>query len=284
MFGNEINEWLGFASSKGADGTRPTTTDGTSITPGASNTMGSYTAIDGILSSTFDVLEFDLVVHSVNVTTENRMVSLDVAIDPAGGTSFSGNEIIRDLLVASPAGIVFGLESRWTFPLRIPAGASVGVRAASLNATTTAIRVFVNGRYQPTRHELVRVGSFCQTFGVGTPGTVAGVSFTPGTTADGAWVEVGTLDKHLFYFDFGVVVDDTTMTAGQLDIDVAIGDATNKRLIIPNGRIITTASEQLLKTVNGRYARGVPGDKIYARGQFSGALDAAYSIAAYGVG
>ncbi len=277
MFQTGINEWLGTASSRGVDGTRPTTTDGTSVTPGASNTWGAYASL-GVLSATFDVLELELVVHSVSVAAAARMVALDVAVD--------GVNIINDLHPGAP-GVISGggFENRFVFPVRIPAGGSLSVRAASLDATVTAIRVIAIGRFQPTRPDLVWYGSFVQTFGVGASGVVAGTAIVPGTVAEGAWVEIGTLTRPLSYFDFGYTINDTTMGGNQIDVDIALGDATNKRIIIANAMIGTNASEQLFRRgAPGRYARGAIGDKIYARAQLSGAADDNNSIAVYGVG
>lgn len=279
----QINEFLGFVSSLGPVDTRPVSNEGTAITPGASNSMGSYASL-GILSTTHDVYEPEIVVHTVSIAGENRMVSIDIAIDPAGGTSFSN--IIADLLCGSPAGLQGGSDGSTTFmfPISIPAGATVGIRGASLNATTTAFRGSVRGKTHPTRCDLIRTGSFVQTFGIPTPTDVVGTSITPGTTSDGAWVELGVLDKPLFYFEVGYVVDDTTMTTGLLNVDIALGDATNKRIIISNLQYSTSANEILSKKLGGRYAKGAIGDKIYARSQFTGTPDANNSVAVYGVG
>jgi len=281
MFRPLVNEFLLTLSSAGADGTRPVSNKGTAVTPGATNTYGSYASL-GVVNPNDDAYWIWIYAHTVNVVAENRMVMITVGVDPAGGSSFT--DTINDLLIGAPlalqsttGGPIYG------FPLRIKAGSAIGVKAACLSATTTAIRVYCELMCQPSRPELVRCGSFVQTFGV-TPPTVGGVAVTPGGASEGAYAEIGTLDKPLWFFDFGYSIDDTTMTTASLEVDVALGDASNKRVIIPNAQIITTANEVLNRAAAGRFALGAPGDKIYARSQHSGTADTNNSVAVYGVG
>lgn len=275
----DFNEFLARPSSLGADGTRPTSTQGTSVTPGGTNTYGSYASL-GVISSADDAYEIELTTHTVNVTAENRMVMITLGADPAGGTSFT--DIWSDVFVAGSSEVA-NTHFRFRLPYFLKAGTTLGVKAASLNATTTAIRVHAKLFCKPTRPDLIMHGKHVQTFGVTSP-TVAGVAVTPGTVSEGAYAEIGTLDKPLFFFDFGMVVDDTTMGAAMLHVDIALGDATNKRVIISNAPIWTTAGEGLMKHIGGSYARGAVGDKIYARAQSHTAIDSNYSIAVYGVG
>lgn len=281
-----VNEWLSTLSSIGADGTRPLLTQGTFVNPGASSTYGAYVSL-GVISPTIESHWIEMFICDASVSASNRMVMLTWAIDPAGGTSFVGNEILVDHLIGSPGQRTVGGNGSpgyWTFPLRIPAGATIGVKAASLDATTTAFSTWVNLIGAPTRPELHKPGAFIQTFGVPSSPTVAGTVITPGTTAEGAWAEIGTLDKRLFYFDFGISVNDTTITGSYYYVDIGIGDASNKRIIIPNALVITSSSEAVTHNNRGVFAHGAIGDKIYARAQYGGVLDTNVSVAVYGVG
>jgi hypothetical protein len=275
-----VNEWGLMLDSRGPDGTRPTNADGTSVTPGASNTYGSYAALG--LTLTDDVYWIEVLISVVNVTATNRMVMVDIGADPAGGSAYAS--IIPDLLAGSPlSNINAGGMTIYRFPLRIKAGTTLAAKAASLNADTTAIKVYVRLKCQPTHPELVRVGSFVQVFGVSSP-TVGGVALTPGAASDGAYVEVGTADKRLFFLEFGYSINDSTMTAAALDVDIAVGDASNKRVVIHNAQLVTGASELLVKPPCGEFAEVAIGDKLYARSQSSAAADSLNSVAIYGVG
>lgn len=280
MFRPLVNEFLLTLSSAGADGTRPVSTKGTAVTPGATNTYGSYASM-GVINPSDDAYWINIAAHTVNVPAENRMAMITVGIDLAGGSSFT--DFISDLLIGSPVGLQSSGLSSYGFPLRIPAGASLGIKGASLSATVTAFRVYVDLLCRPSRPELVRCGSFVQTFGV-TPPTVGGVAVTPGAASEGAWSEIGTLDKPLWFFEFGYSIDDTTMVVASIEVDIGIGDASNKRIVIPNGQVITSANEALSKLAAGRYGFAAPGDKVFARSQSSGAADTNNSAAVYGVG
>jgi hypothetical protein len=283
MMRPRVSEFLAFESTLGADGTRPSLTGGTAVTPGASSSYGSYTQL-GTLVTAQDAYEVEIVVTTVAVSAANRMIMLMVAADPAGGTSFAGNEIIQDLLVGAPSTPNGnGAPASFVFPLKVKSGASFGVKAASLDATTTAINVWINVKEQPSRLDLTPHGQFVRTFGVSSP-TVAGVAITPGGASEGAWTEIGTLAEPLWYFIFGYSINDTTMTAAILNVDLALGDASNKRVIMRDALVLTTAAETLYVLQRGAFARGQIGDKIYARVQGSTTADTTNSIAVYGVG
>ena len=275
------NEYHTQWSSLGVDGTRPVATQGTSVTPGGTNTYGAYASL-GVPSATDDMYEIELNTQTVNVAAENRMVMVMVGVDPAGGTAFV--DTWKDIFVGGATN-AFTTNQHQTIrlPFMVRAGSSLGVKAASLNATVTAIKAWINTVGKPRSRELIRVGKFVRTFGVTSP-TVAGVAITPGTTLEGAYAEIGTLADPLWYFDFGMVVDDTTITAAVLVVDIALGDATNKRVIISNALVWTTAGESVFKGSTGAWANGASSDKIYARAQSNTTLDTGYSIAVYGVG
>lgn len=276
------NEWQTLVSTRGPAGTRPTNTEGTAVTPGTGGAWGAYADL-GVLHATEDMQLIEIVVHSTVAPGTNRQLSIEIATDEAGGTAYTN--IVSDLLVGTPGqvGGGTGLEGRWAFPIIVPAGATIGVRATSLDATVTAFRVYVNGFGNPSRPELVAYGTSATTFGVPVSGTVIGTAVVPGALVDGAWVEVGTLPEDMIYFEFGYLIDDPTMTSGQIDVDVALGDVGTERIIIRKAQLITVATETNTKRTWGVFARGAAGEKIFVRSQSSVAADTNNSAAVYGV-
>jgi len=136
----------------------------------------------------------------------------------------------------------------------------------------------------PANPALIRKGSFVEAVGVsGTTGTV----FVPGTASEGAWTLLGTTTLRTWWWQVGVQVSsaDTSWLANAIHIDVAVGDATNKDIIIQDTNITTSTAEQ---SVNPPLTAGVEwdvaaGSSIYVRGQASGNLDS-YTAVAHGMG
>jgi hypothetical protein len=175
--------------------------DSTSIntTPGSSFTTGN-TDVDGTAVSCVSALAHDG--HLVSLTVDNVAVSGqqvnavgDLLIDPAGGTSWS--VLISDLCcgythatnnILSP---VF-----YTFPLWVPAGASLGWRAkTNYTSDVTTGTVFIGVHGEPSRPEMWWCGSGVETLGVSdSKGTV----ITPGaSSAWGSWTSVGSTTSRL---------------------------------------------------------------------------------------
>lgn len=268
-----------------ADGTRPAAARGTSVTPG-NNTYGSYASLIAGASVTDDIFEIWININSVQVTNTAKDCLVTIGVDPAGGTSFSDK--ISHLLgsCAGPFNAsVSGAGGVWyRFPLFIKAGSSIGAKASVNNATvgTASIHVILFG--QPSHPELLRYGTVVRTFGENTAAS-RGTLVTPGTTSDGSYVQLGSaLAEPLWYWEWGFGTNDNDMQAAVLDVDVAIGDASNKRRIIPNGWVSTTTAEGIVKPAQGRFAKGAVGDLVYGRAQSSQSADVEPSLIAYGLG
>lgn len=281
------NVWGTFVTTRGADGTRPVSTDGTAVTPGTGGSMGSYANL-GVLSASVAIKEIEIVVHTVSVASSNRSVSIDVAVDTTGAGSYdSSKNVITDLQCGAPGLLIAaagsGQESRFTFQYQIPAGASIGVRGSSLDATTTAFRVYVNGFGTPSQSTLVRSGTGIQTLGVATPGTVAGTAITPGTTSDGTWVDVGTLAQDVFALEFGYLINATSLTAGMIVVDVGLGNASAPdRTVISNATVYTNGNETVFKRSSTRgQCAGLSGEHVWVRAQHSGTPESGNSVAVY---
>jgi hypothetical protein len=274
------NEW-GLVVPSITDGTQPALAMDTTVTPGT-NAMGSYAElIDGALV-THDIWEIEITINSRAATGRDHSVT--IGVDPAAGTSYT--DTITELIAGPSSPILVDWLSGcvvYRFPLRIKAGSSIAAKAsASTGTTNIGVSCVLYG--QPSRPELCRVGSFVTTLG-NTLASSNGTAITPGTASEGSWTAIGsTLARDHFYVEFGYGINDTTMTAGRIDVDVSAGDGSNKRVIIRGAPILTATSNNMVKRPAGRYANLKTGDQMYARAQASATPDSTNSVAVYLVG
>lgn len=278
MLKGSPNEW-GLIIESVADGTRPAAAWGTSITPG-NNAYGSYVQL---LTATIDETYLCRVtINSFTVSAAARDALVTIGVDPAGGSSYT--DLIPDLL-ASCAQIYSAGHVSYEFPIRIPAGATVAAKASVNNATVGTGRVAVTLFGRPSRPELVKAGSFVQAFG-STPASSAGTSVTPGAAAEGAWTQLGSaLTVPLWHWEYGIGVNNATMTNTIHHTDIGIGDASNKKVVIPNGVSIEAAAESLIKPRAPHYGLGAVGDIVYVRMQSGpNVAVSGMSVIAYGIG
>jgi hypothetical protein len=266
-----------------ADGTRPVTAMGTAVTPGNLG-YGSFVSLISGANLTVDCCDLTIAVCNVSVSTQARDCVVALGVDPAGGTSFTS---VADLVCGPASGYFFSSTGMggtiFRFPYWIRAGASIGVAASVNSATLTALNAFCRVRGAPSRPEQIYVGTYIDQFGVSLA-TAAGTTITPGTTSEGAYVSLGTLTRPIYAWEFGMGVNDSTMTINNLDVDIAIGDGTNRKIAIPNALVGTSALESISKLPALEYCTGAVGDQVWARAQSATALDSNYSIAVYGVG
>lgn len=266
-----------------ADGTRPAAAWGTSVTP-ANNAYGAYAQLLSGAAVTDECQEIEIEIGTVGISAAARDCIVTIGFDRAGGTSYT--DTIVDLVCgpAAPHNTNGQGPVIFKFPLRVPAGCSIGAKASVNSVTVTAIRVACTLRGRPTHPELIWVGQKVTTFG-STPASSAGTAITPGTAAEGAWTQLGVaLTEPIYYWEFGYGVQSATMTANVIHVDVGLGDATNKRAVILNGYVTTNNGESISKPVAGKHAVGAIGDLVYARAQVGpSAADTANSVAVYGV-
>lgn len=262
-------------------GTRPAAGWGTVVTPGTGGTKGSWAQVfTGTQMSTegFGILIF-INNNSTSATTRNALI--DIGIDPAGGTTYS--VVIPDLIGghAAPAN-VGGIY--YYFPLYVPAGSTVAVRAVGTVATTFNVALTIYGK--PRRPDSVLAGTKVTAFGA-TLASATGTTVTAGTTAEGAWTQLGSATAHpIWWWQCGMTCVDTTMTANAHTMDISTGDATNKDVVLQDALAIFTAAEQstMLPAVIQAYDRTPIGQLVYGRIQCSGTADSALSMMAYGLG
>lgn len=281
MLRGSPNEW-GLVIESVADGTRPAAAWGTSVTPG-NNTYGSYVQVLTATSDETYLCRITLTSWSVSAAARDALVT--IGIDPAGGTSYA--DLITDLVAACAPTYIQVVPGPviYEFPIIVPAGATVAAKASVNNATVGTGRVSIALFGRPSRPELVKAGSFVQTFG-STPGSSSGTAITPGGAAEGAWTQIGSaLTVPLWFWEFGYGVNNATMANNAHHVDIGLGDASNKKLVIPNGLVYETTSETLAKAAQGRVGLGAIGDIVYARVQTgTAAATANTSLIVYGVG
>jgi len=258
--------------------TRPAAANGTAVTPGT-GVYGSWASV--ITAVAQDVYGLLININSNAGSAASRNTLTKIGVDMAGGTSYV--DLIPDLLSGGAAPYNVNGGGLWYyFPLFLPAGSRIA--AAGFGTVTTVYRVGIVPMMLPANPALIRKGSFVEAVGVsGTTGTV----FVPGTASEGAWTLLGTTTLRTWWWQVGVQVSsaDTSWLANAIHIDVAVGDATNKDIIIQDTNITTSTAEQ---SVNPPLTAGVEwdtpaGSNIYVRGQASGNLDS-YAAVAYGMG
>lgn len=266
-------------------GTNPGSTAGTSVTPGASNSEGSWTQIASAANIAQDCYWLYLQVHSGATSAAAKNHLLDIGIDPAGGTSYTA--FVSNLQVgASPALTAAGARE-FIFPIFIKAGSSVAVRIQGSNATAGTVRVMARFYGQPSRPEHVPVGTIAQTFGTITNSN--GQSFTPGNAADGSWVDLGATSTPLWWFQVGYGIDNATITAEYTYLEVAWGDGTNKHSmfkVMHGGTTGETAglAAQTQMLACAAYNPVPAGVNIYIRGRCNNAPDTGYHATVIGIG
>ncbi len=263
-----------------ADGTQPVTTMGTSIVPGI-NTYSVYVTVMAAAAVTSEAFGFWINVNSIASSGNARDALMTIGVDPSGGTTFI--DWVKDLEVAcagSYIGAVFGTGIWLWVPLRIPTGSTIAAKVSVNGASAGASRVRVVLATTPKNPETLKIGSYAVTYG-STPASSAGTAITPGTTSEGAWTQVGTVaagDRPWFWHVL-IGVNNATMVQALMHVDLSIGDATNKRVVIANQNVWTTTSETLTAVYAGAAAQAQPGDGIFVRAQSSVAITNVSAVA-----
>lgn len=268
-------------------GSTPSASPGTSVTPGASNAEGSYTQILSALVQ--EVSGFYLKVSDGATSASAKPHLLDIGIDPAGGSSY--NALISNIVCGASAPITAtGSGHKFFFPIRIPNGSTVAARIQGANATAGTVRVSIQtySYGQGTRAPwALPVGQYSET--IGTITNSDGVSFTPGTGTAGTWVSLGTTSRDLWWWQLGYQINNGTITAEYTRIDLAVGDSSNKRVILwrthggTTGETVGDSDDIQLLSFAG-YAPVPAGSEMWIRGACLNAPDSGYNGVAIGIG
>lgn len=194
-------------------GTPPAATVGTNFTAGASNTDGTSVSVISALSH--DLHYLIVGIGGVNVSTGDGQGLLDILIDRAGGTSWSS--FIDDLVCGftpTPAAGTAGIQQWYHFPLFVPAGASLGVRARTAHtANITSGRVVIYGYGEPSRPDMWWCGTGVESLGINEASS-KGTNVTPGNSGTySSWTTIGTSSYRYGAVQFGVNGSDATASA-----------------------------------------------------------------------
>lgn len=255
---------------------RPNTAQGTSVTPGVGSKGSWVQAVAALAQDTFRLL---ICINSNTASAASRNSVVDIGI---GG---SGSEIvlIPDLIAGNATNYAAGGQGIWYyFPVAIPAGTRVAVRAQGTVAT--AFRVFIQAFQKPLNPSMIKRASFVEAIGMTVPN---GVSLTMGTTSEGAWTLLGTTTKRCWFWQIGAQVTsgDTAHNTAAIHLDLAEGDGTNFNIILQDAVMYVSSTEATSIspiTIGCEYPLPA-GASIYARAQSSGSTDPLY-VAAYGAG
>jgi hypothetical protein len=260
-------------------------TAGATITP-AQNAFGSYATILAGASVTDDVYAMEIQVCGIGVAASGKDSLLTIGIDPAGGTSFT--DLIPNLVVSGASfnmdGNDVGAVGYW-FPIFIKAGASIGGKGSVNNATVGTQRVSIKLHSWPKYPHLIRVGGFVTSIGI-VAASSRGTTVVPGSTgAEGTWTSLGTPTLAHWFWQLGMGVNDSTMSAEVLYADLAYGDSGTKIPIIQNLRYTVDASEMVANMISPLCEREVPANvEIFGRLSCNQAPNSNYSMSAYGLG
>jgi hypothetical protein len=263
---------------------RPSVTWGTQLTP----TQNAYPAYVEILSDTaYDCFGIEIFLHSAAYTGEARDIIVTIGIDHAGGTTYTDCEINH--LIATNCGTPLYGGVRYFFPLFIPAGSAIAAKASVSHATARNIYVGVKLYGRPTHPELVRAGSYVDTFGAVTAAS-DGTTITSGTTNDGSWTEVtaGDTTRPYWFWQVGWGANDLSLTAVMYSMDVAFGTAGAEEVVLTDVLHISSGTaEQMVQCLANILAcvGEVPaGQRIYVRFQCHSTADSNLSTIVYAMG
>lgn len=253
---------------------RPAAAQG-ALLPSAVGSKGSWSQL--LASTTDDTYGMLVCINSNTTATTSRNSVVDIGI----GAASSEVVLVPDLLAGNAAAYTAG-GIWYYFPLFIKAGTRISARAQSTE--TTDFNVFCQFLQRPANPSQVRKASFVEAIGATAPD---GVSVTGGSTSKGAWTQIGTTASRLWWWQFGIQVSnaDTAHILGVQHVDIAVGNATDKDIIISNAQFVTSTNES---SSNPSLRAGVEfpvaaGSNIYARIQSSGTPDP-YELVVYGAG
>jgi hypothetical protein len=264
--------------------TRPAAAFGTSITPGTSNSYGSYTEILGDANVTRDCYGMMLNFNSSFVTVQARDILATIGIDVAGGSSYV--DFISHLLASCAGSFDEGHGGHWYyFPVFIPAGAAIAAKASVNNGTASTMRCAIWLYGAPKNLSGLVYGQGVETVGAVTASS-RGTAVTPGTTSEGSWTSIGTTTRKWKFAQHGMGINDTSLTSGGAYAnDLSFGDGTNNILLDQDKmHLVPNTTEALSAQLRAQSYCDVPlGETIYGRSQCSGTPDSNVSMAAYGV-
>lgn len=266
-------------------GANPSLTPGTSVVPGASDVEGAWTQVASAANITQDVYGIFIRVANGASTSQSKPHLLDIGTDPAGGTAYTA--IIDNVVCGGSSGMGTGIGFVFFFPFFIKSGSSIAVRIQGGHATAGTVRVNVRFYGQLTHPETLPRGMVSETIGAITGSD--GVTYTPGDSADGTWVSLGTTTKALWWWQIGMQRSNSAGANETLYTEISYGDATNKHIIT---RVMTRGDNgeeyyhvlPLHLSFFEAYCPVPAGAELWIRGRCDSPPDTGYNGVAVGIG
>lgn len=264
---------------------RPTAAHGNLLTANATaNTMGAWTQIFSGAQVVNDVYGIQINFNSAGANNTIRNFLVNVGVDNTAGTAYDIK--IPYLLASSASPYTTNGGGVWYyFPLYIRAGSSIGMQVQGSTGSTTCYS-YVTLFGQPRRPDGIRTGSKVIAFGQNIANS-RGTAITMGTTAEGAWTQLGTATtERLWWWQIGYACNDSSMSAAAIHMDLGAGNATNKKLLVEDAVVMTNTTEQIsnLPVAVGSGGQVAVGDIIYGRAQSSTTADTTPTLMAWGLG
>lgn len=266
----------------------PSAIMGTTITPSTTvNTFGSWAQVLSALAAPLEGLLVCMNSY-LGAATIDRSMIFEIGIDPAGGSSYT--TIIPSIVAGNISGSLIGLGGGrgFNFPIHIPAGATVAIRAMAANTSGSTVTAFVQGYGRFSASAAWMVGQYAEAIGAVTASS-RGTVFTPSNGSFGSWQSLGTSVRPCFWWQIGTAVADTSITAIYVHVEIAFGNTTNKDKLMDftiGGNTSEHVADLLYMNMSPHncFAPLPAGTEFFARGRASGTPDSNYSVALIGIG
>ena len=256
---------------------------GFSHTAGLAPAFSTYATLVSAANITTDIYGIELIFNNAFNAATTRNLLVNIGVDNAGGTTFVTK--IPALMAGHAGSMILNGGINYYFPLYIPAGSSIGIQATGTTAFAFNTAVKLYG--QPRRPDAIRVGSYVQNFGTTTTGA-QGTAITLGTTAEGAYTQVGAATtRSYWWWQMGYSFVDTNVAVASVSFDMAAGSSiTVNKQLFQDALFFQDGTERIWNSIPfaGFYNNVGVGENIYIRGQGSGAAEGGTTVAGYGLG
>jgi hypothetical protein len=265
-----------------ADQNPQAATDGVAFTAGANDADAAAVTVLSALAH--DVHYIEILFAGIVSATNNVNALADLLVDPAGGTTWS--ELIDSLPCGFSVATIGerGYPIGYRFPLYIPSGSSLGVRARTRHtADITTGQVAINAFGDPSRPDAWWCGRSVETLGA-SAATSSGTAHTPGASnAFSAWATIGTSTGRYGAIQLGFGGTDAAAAAAGVRWQIGVGSS--KLPGTPDQHVCITTNETAARYFNGWIPCDIPsGSAVQVRAASSAASpEAATNVTLHGV-
>lgn len=249
----------------------------TTVTTGNANTVGGWVLMHA--ATAFPVSKFRVHLGATGVASagSNRQWMFDVGVGPAS----SETVIVQNVAFGGALGY-----ANWEFPLSIPIGSRVAVRAQALTAlSTTTMGMWLTGGGMGTE-----CGHRATTYGA-VPASSRGTTLTApasANTVEGAWtlLTAATTGPTRWIVVGIAAPNTTTAAAANLLVDIGIGGSGAEREVVTDISCATSINEEISAPYPLTFPVTIPtGSRLVARYRGSATLSAAPpSVTVTGIG